>query len=114
MAVSCVNVPKYTIIIGGSHGAGNYGICGRAYSPKMLWTWPNARISVMGGEQAASVLSQVKRDKLGEKNKNGLMRMKNLSRKKLENSMKIKVIPIMQPEGFGMTEFLILWKLEGC
>ena len=68
MAVSCVNVPKYTIIIGGSHGAGNYGMCGRAYSPRMLWTWPNARISVMGGEQAAAVLSQVKRDKLGEKN----------------------------------------------
>ena len=70
MAVSCVNVPKYTIIIGGSHGAGNYGMCGRSYSPRMLWTWPNARISVMGGEQAASVLSQVKRDKLGEKNTN--------------------------------------------
>ena len=70
MAVSCVNVPKYTIIIGGSHGAGNYGMCGRAYSPRMLWTWPNARISVMGGEQAASVLSQVKRDKLGEKKTN--------------------------------------------
>ena len=70
MAVSCVNVPKYTIIIGGSHGAGNYGMCGRAYSPRMLWTWPNARISVMGGEQAASVLSQVKRYKLGEKNTN--------------------------------------------
>ena len=70
MAVSCVNVPKYTIIIGGSHGAGNYGMCGRAYSPRMLWTWPNARISVMGGEQAASVLSQVKRDKRGEKNTN--------------------------------------------
>ena len=68
MAVSCVNVPKYTIIIGGSHGAGNYGMCGRAYNPRMLWTWPNARISVMGGEQAASVLSQVKHDKLGEKN----------------------------------------------
>ena len=70
MAVSCVNVPKYTIIIGGSHGAGNYGMCGRAYSPRMIWTWPNARISVMGGEQAASVLSQVKREKLGEKNTN--------------------------------------------
>ena len=70
MAVSCVNVPKYTIIIGGSHGAGNYGMCGRAYSPRMLWTWPNARISVMGGEQAASVLSQVKRYKLVEKNTN--------------------------------------------
>ncbi len=61
-AVSTVNVPKFTIIIGGSFGAGNYGMCGRAYSPRFLWMWPNARISVMGGEQAASVLSAVKRD----------------------------------------------------
>ena len=60
-AVSCVKVPKFTVIIGGSHGAGNYGMCGRAFSPRMLWTWPNARISVMGGEQAASVLASVKR-----------------------------------------------------
>ncbi|MEK9722440.1 MAG: carboxyl transferase domain-containing protein, partial [Rhodospirillaceae bacterium] len=62
-----VNVPKYTIIIGGSHGAGNYGMCGRAYSPRMLWTWPNARISVMGGEQAASVLATVRRDNIEAK-----------------------------------------------
>jgi 3-methylcrotonyl-CoA carboxylase beta subunit len=61
-AVSTVNVPKYTVIIGGSFGAGNYGMCGRAYSPRFLWMWPNARISVMGGEQAASVLATVKRD----------------------------------------------------
>lgn len=61
-AVSCVKVPKFTVIIGGSFGAGNYGMCGRAYSPRFLWMWPNARISVMGGEQAASVLAQVKRD----------------------------------------------------
>jgi 3-methylcrotonyl-CoA carboxylase beta subunit len=61
-AVACAKVPKFTIIIGGSFGAGNYGMCGRAYSPDMLWIWPNARISVMGGEQAASVLAQVKRD----------------------------------------------------
>ena len=58
-AVSCVPVPKFTVIIGGSHGAGNYGMCGRAYDPRFLFMWPNSRISVMGGEQAASVLSTV-------------------------------------------------------
>jgi 3-methylcrotonyl-CoA carboxylase beta subunit len=63
-AVSCAKVPKFTVIVGGSFGAGNYGMCGRAYSPRFLWMWPNARISVMGGEQAASVLAQVKRDGL--------------------------------------------------
>ena len=61
-AVACANVPKFTIIIGGSFGAGNYGMCGRAYSPRFLWMWPNARISVMGGEQAAGVLATVRRD----------------------------------------------------
>ncbi|UXS03610.1 carboxyl transferase domain-containing protein [Agrobacterium tumefaciens] len=61
-AVACARVPKFTVIIGGSFGAGNYGMCGRAYSPRFLWMWPNARISVMGGEQAASVLAQVRRD----------------------------------------------------
>jgi 3-methylcrotonyl-CoA carboxylase beta subunit len=61
-AVACARVPKFTFIIGGSFGAGNYGMCGRAYSPRFLWMWPNARVSVMGGEQAASVLAQVKRD----------------------------------------------------
>jgi 3-methylcrotonyl-CoA carboxylase beta subunit len=63
-AVSCAAVPKFTVITGGSFGAGNYGMCGRAFGPRMLWMWPNARISVMGGEQAASVLAQVKRDAL--------------------------------------------------
>jgi len=61
-AVATATVPKFTFIIGGSFGAGNYGMCGRAYSPRFLWMWPNARISVMGGEQAASVLATVKRD----------------------------------------------------
>ena len=61
-AVSCASVPKFTVIIGGSFGAGNYGMCGRAFNPRLLWMWPNARISVMGGEQAASVLATVKRD----------------------------------------------------
>ncbi|MDN3678767.1 carboxyl transferase domain-containing protein [Vibrio tapetis subsp. quintayensis] len=62
MAVACADVPKFTVIIGGSYGAGNYGMCGRAYNPTMMWMWPNARISVMGGEQAAGVMAQVKRD----------------------------------------------------
>ncbi|MFC6429225.1 carboxyl transferase domain-containing protein [Nocardiopsis tropica] len=63
-AVACARVPKFTVVIGGSFGAGNYSMCGRAYSPRFLWMWPNARISVMGGEQAASVLSTVRRDQL--------------------------------------------------
>lgn len=61
-AVACARVPRFTVIIGGSFGAGNYGMCGRAYSPRFLWMWPNARISVMGGEQAASVLATVRKD----------------------------------------------------
>lgn len=61
-AVACSHVPKFTVIIGGSFGAGNYAMCGRAYQPRFLWMWPNARVSVMGGEQAASVLATVKRD----------------------------------------------------
>jgi len=64
MAVACAQVPKVTVIVGGSFGAGNYGMCGRAYGPRFLFTWPNARISVMGGEQAASVLATVRRDNL--------------------------------------------------
>jgi 3-methylcrotonyl-CoA carboxylase beta subunit len=63
-AVACAQVPKITVIVGGSYGAGNYGMCGRAYSPRFLFMWPNARISVMGGEQAASVLATVRRDNL--------------------------------------------------
>ena len=63
-AVACSHVPKFTVLIGGSFGAGNYAMCGRAYQPRFLWTWPNTRISVMGGEQAASVLATVKRDQI--------------------------------------------------
>ncbi|SCK21160.1 carboxyl transferase domain-containing protein [Vogesella sp. LIG4] len=65
-AVACASVPKFTVLIGGSFGAGNYGMCGRAYSPRFLWMWPNSRISVMGGEQAAGVLAQVKKEQLGD------------------------------------------------
>jgi 3-methylcrotonyl-CoA carboxylase beta subunit len=66
-AVSCAAVPKLTVIIGGSFGAGNYGMCGRAFGPRFLWMWPNARISVMGGEQAANVLAQLRRDNIEAK-----------------------------------------------
>ena len=69
MAVANANVPKFTVIIGGSFGAGNYGMCGRAYSPRLLFMWPNARISVMGGEQAANVLLTVQEDNLGREGK---------------------------------------------
>jgi 3-methylcrotonyl-CoA carboxylase beta subunit len=68
-AVASTSVPKFTFIIGGSYGAGNYGMCGRAYDPRFLWMWPNARISVMGGEQAASVLATVRRDNLDARGK---------------------------------------------
>jgi 3-methylcrotonyl-CoA carboxylase beta subunit len=66
-AVSCAQVPKFTVIIGGSYGAGNYGMCGRAFGPRFLWMWPNARISVMGGEQAATVLATIRRDTIEAK-----------------------------------------------
>ncbi|HEV8442749.1 MAG TPA: carboxyl transferase domain-containing protein [Steroidobacteraceae bacterium] len=66
-AVACARVPKFTVIVGGSFGAGNYGMCGRAYAPRFLWTWPNSRISVMGGEQAANVLATVRRDSIEAK-----------------------------------------------
>jgi 3-methylcrotonyl-CoA carboxylase beta subunit len=69
--VACARVPKFTVIVGGSYGAGNYGMCGRAFSPRFLWSWPNARIAVMGGEQAAGVLAQVKRDALEKKGTSG-------------------------------------------
>jgi acetyl-CoA carboxylase carboxyltransferase component len=68
-AVANSVVPKFTVIIGGSFGAGNYGMCGRAYEPRFLWMWPSARISVMGGEQAAGVLATVKREQLSRENK---------------------------------------------
>jgi len=62
--VACANVPKITLVVGGSYGAGNYGMCGRAYGPRFLFTWPNARVALMGSEQAASVLATVRRDNI--------------------------------------------------
>ena len=69
MAVACAQVPKLTVLIGGSFGAGNYGMCGRAYDPRFMFMWPNARISVMGGEQAAGVMAQIKRDQFEREDK---------------------------------------------
>lgn len=68
-AVACATVPKLTVLIGGSYGAGNYGMCGRSYSPRFLYMWPNARISVMGGEQAAGVLATIAKDQRARENK---------------------------------------------
>jgi 3-methylcrotonyl-CoA carboxylase beta subunit len=65
-AVACARVPKLTLIIGGSFGAGNYGMCGRAFGPRFLWTWPNSRIAVMGGEQAGTVLARIRERSTGE------------------------------------------------
>ena len=90
-AVSTVNVPKFTIIIGGSFGAGNYGMCGRAFSPRFMWAWPNSRISVMGGEQAANVLATVKKDVNA--------RRKIKWSKKEENIFKTKILDQYETEG---------------
>ena len=87
-AVACAKVPKITVIIGGSFGAGNYGMCGRAYSPRFLWMWPNARITVMGGEQAANVLATVKRDGHGgARARPGAPRRRKRSRRRSASSM---------------------------
>ena len=90
-AVSTVKVPKFTVIIGGSFGAGNYGMCGRAFSPRFMWAWPNSRISVMGGEQAANVLATVKKDLNA--------RRKIKWSKKEENIFKTKILDQYETEG---------------
>ena len=95
-AVATTNVPKITVVIGGSFGAGNYGMCGRAYDPRFLWMWPNARISVMGGEQAASVLATVR-------GRFGSVQEENCSRRRSASSMRRRATPIMRRRGYGMT-----------
>ena len=85
-AVACTRVPKLTVVIGGSYGAGNYSMCGRAYSPRFLWMWPNAKISVMGGEQAASVLATVKRDQLEARGEEWPPRTRRRSRRRSASS----------------------------
>ncbi len=100
-AVSCANVPKFTVIIGGSFGAGNYGMCGRAYDPRFLWMWPNARISVMGGEQAAGVLATVKRD--------GLERQGEKWSEKDENEFKKPIMEQYERQGHPYYSSARLW-----
>lgn len=101
MAVSNAKVPKLTVIIGGSFGAGNYGMCGRAFNPRFLWMWPNARISVMGGEQAASVLFQVTKD---AKKSNG----KEWTSEE-ENSFKAPILDQYETEGNPYYSSARLW-----
>jgi 3-methylcrotonyl-CoA carboxylase beta subunit len=101
MAVACADVPKFTVIVGGSYGAGNYGMCGRAYNPTMMWMWPNARISVMGGEQAAGVMAQVKRD---AKNRQG----EQWSEEE-ENDFKQPIIELYENQGHPYYASARLW-----
>nr|CAN64992.1 hypothetical protein VITISV_001775 [Vitis vinifera] len=101
MAVSCAKVPKITIIVGGSFGAGNYAMCGRAYSPNFMFLWPNARISVMGGAQAAGVLSQIER---GNKKKQGIQWPKEE-----EEAFKAKVVEAYEKEGSSYYSTARLW-----
>ena len=104
-AVSTVTVPKITIIIGGSFGAGNYAMCGRAYSPRFLYSWPNSKISVMGGEIAANVLASVKDLKLMLQGKKWNDKEKNLSMKNIIEKFEMKrVLHIMLHQDYGMME----------
>ncbi len=101
-AVSCAQVPKFTVIIGGSYGAGNYGMCGRAFNPRFLWMWPNAKISVMGGEQAAGVLATVKQDALEKSGK------KPMSEEEL-NDFKKPILDKYELEGEAYYSTARLW-----
>jgi 3-methylcrotonyl-CoA carboxylase beta subunit len=102
-AVATAAVPKFTIIIGGSFGAGNYGMCGRAYSPRFLWMWPNARISVMGGDQAAAVLATVRRDGIEAAATSGASRKKRPSRPRSGASTRSRATRISPPPACGTT-----------
>ena len=102
-AVATAAVPKFTVIIGGSFGAGNYGMCGRAYGPRFLWMWPNARISVMGGEQAASVLAQVRRDAREALARRGARPRRRNSRRRSAPNTRPRATPITPAPGCGMT-----------
>jgi 3-methylcrotonyl-CoA carboxylase beta subunit len=104
-AVATAHVPKFTVVIGGSFGAGNYGMCGRAYSPRFLWMWPNARISVMGGEQAASVLATVKRDGIEAKGKStgAPRKRKRPSRRRSGEQYERRAIPTTPARACGTT-----------
>ena len=102
-AVACARVPKLTVVIGGSFGAGNYAMCGRAYSPRFLFTWPNARISVMGGEQAASVLATVRSDQLRRAASPGRRPRKRRSRSPSGTSTSRRATRTTRRRGCGTT-----------
>ena len=103
-AVACAQVPKFTVIIGGSYGAGNYGMCGRAFGPRFLWMWPNARISVMGGEQAATVLATVRRDSIEGKGRHlERGRGSRRSRRRSATSTSARAIRTTRARGCGTT-----------
>ena len=101
MAVACANVPKLTLIIGGSYGAGNYAMCGRAYAPRFLFSWPNSRISVMGGEQAASVLATVRRDHIEAGGGTGSQAEEAEFKEPMRDHMTGKATPISPPRASG-------------
>ncbi len=103
-AVACARVPKLTVVIGGSFGAGNYAMCGRAYSPRFLFMWPNARISVMGGEQAASVLATVRGDQVSrQRRRDGPPRRKRRSRRPSGSSTSRRATRTTRRRGCGTT-----------
>ena len=102
-AVACARVPKLTVIIGGSFGAGNYAMCGRAYGPRFLWMWPNARISVMGGEQAASVLAQVRRDNLERSGQSGREADEEAFKAPIRASTRARATPTTRAPACGTT-----------
>ena len=102
-AVACAQVPKITVIIGGSYGAGNYAMCGRAYSPRFLFTWPNARISVMGGPQAAGVLATVRRENLEAEGKAWSAEEEADSSGRCSTSTSARATPTTPPPGSGTT-----------
>lgn len=100
-AVACAQVPKFTVIIGGSFGAGNYAMCGRAYAPRFMFSWPNSRISVMGGEQAANVLAQIQRDKMARKGEQWPQAQ--------EQAMKDKILGTYEHQGHPYYASARLW-----
>ena len=113
-AVATAAVPKLTMIVGGSFGAGNYGMCGRAFSPRFLWMWPNARISVMGGEQAANVLAQIRKENLGARGEVWPdAEVERFNRRSASNTS-VRGIPITPAHAFGMTASSIPPKRGWC
>ena len=101
--VANAQVPKFTVIIGGSFGAGNYGMCGRAYGPRFLWMWPNARISVMGGEQAASVLATVRRDNIEARGDSWSAEAEDAFKAPIRDQYERQATPITPPRACGTT-----------